>query len=68
MGSNLYSQGIIIFQVLGMGEKWTGGDMDHPGGAAKINMIKKEIFKYREDANQIIMFTDRYVNCQAGKK
>ena len=34
---------IFNFQVLGMGEKWLGGDMNYPGGGFKVNLLKKEL-------------------------
>ena len=51
-------------KVVGMGEEWLGGDMDHPGGGFKINLLKKEVgnlLKNSEDPdNLIVMFTDSY--------
>ena len=49
---------IFIFQVLGMGQEWGGGDMRNPGGGYKINLLKNELEKYKNDSKQIIMFTD----------
>ncbi|XP_076452068.1 procollagen-lysine,2-oxoglutarate 5-dioxygenase 1-like [Babylonia areolata] len=47
-------------KVAGMGEKWKGGDMDYPGGGHKVNLLKKEVEKYKETDNLVIMFTDSY--------
>merc|ERR1719507_1860775 len=47
-------------KVLGMGDEWKGGDMNHPGGAFKINLLKKEMENYKEKEDLIIMFTDSY--------
>jgi len=48
-------------QVLGLGEKWEGGDVrNRAGGGQKINLLKKELLRHKDDANKIIMFTDRY--------
>lgn len=48
-------------QVLGLGEKWEGGDVrKRAGGGHKINLFKKELLRHKDDANKIIMFTDRY--------
>ena len=43
-----------------MGEEWKGGDMDHPGGAFKINLLKKEMEQFKDKEDLIIMFTDSY--------
>lgn len=29
------------------------------GGGQKINLLKKEVVKYKDDPNKIIIFTDR---------
>ncbi|KAK7792169.1 hypothetical protein R5R35_005128 [Gryllus longicercus] len=50
----------IPAQVLGMNQKWLGGDMNYPGGGFKINLLKKELLKYKDDPEKIIMFTDSY--------
>ena len=44
-----------------MGEEWLGGDVANgPGGAHKINLLKRSLneFKYRSDL--LILFTDAY--------
>lgn len=41
-----------------MGQNWGGGDMRYPGGGYKINLLKDELEKYKNDSKQIIMFTD----------
>jgi len=46
--------------VLGLGEKWEGGDVrSHTGGGHKINLFKKELLKHKDNSDMIIMFTDR---------
>lgn len=50
----------VPVKVLGMGEQWGGGDMKRPGGGYKINLLKRELEKYKSDSNKIIMFTDAY--------
>ena len=43
-----------------MGKEWKGGDMTHfAGGGHKVNLLKKEVEKYKADDDLIIMFTDR---------
>ncbi|XP_052759652.1 multifunctional procollagen lysine hydroxylase and glycosyltransferase LH3-like isoform X2 [Mya arenaria] len=55
-------------QVFGLGEKWQGGDMTGQGGGHKINILKKELEKYKDQEDLIIMFTDSYdVVLTAGK-
>lgn len=47
-------------QVLGMNQEWEGGDMEVGlGGGQKINLLKEELVKYKDDTNKVIMFTDR---------
>ena len=43
-----------------MGEEWKGGDMNHPGGGFKINLLKQEMKHYKDKENLIVMFTDSY--------
>ena len=52
----------INVEVLGMGKKWVGGNMDHPGGGQKINLLKQKLksLEKLEDRDRIILFTDRY--------
>ncbi|XP_051170331.1 procollagen-lysine,2-oxoglutarate 5-dioxygenase isoform X2 [Leptopilina boulardi] len=47
--------------VLGFGEKWTGGDVQRfAGGGQKLNLLKNALEKYKEDTNKIMIFTDGY--------
>lgn len=47
-------------QVLGMNQKWEGGNMESSlGGGHKVNLLKEELVKYKDDTNKVIMFTDR---------
>ena len=44
-----------------MGEEWRGGDVKRfAGGGHKINILKAELAKYKDDKDKIIMFTDAY--------
>ncbi|KAK0167505.1 hypothetical protein PV327_004895 [Microctonus hyperodae] len=47
-------------KVLGMGTPWLGGDMAHPGGGYKINLLKKALEEFKDDTNKIVLFTDSY--------
>lgn len=48
-------------KVLGMGEDWRGGDVARfPGGGHKVNLLKKELEKYKDKDNLLIMFSDSY--------
>ncbi len=47
-------------QVLGMGEEWLGGDMNHPGGGFKVNLLKKELSSVSDRSDLIVLFTDSY--------
>lgn len=45
--------------ILGLGEKWKGGDMAKgPGGGQKVNYLKKYLENVKE--NKLIIFTDSY--------
>ena len=60
--SNDYHYGFNLSptQVVGMGKKWTGGDVvRYPGGGQKINLLKPVLEKWKDDKNLIIMFVDR---------
>ena len=47
-------------KVYGLGTKWTGGDVKmHTGGGQKVNILKKELEKFKDDEDKIILFTDR---------
>ena len=41
-----------------MGQQWRGGDMRLPGGAHKINLLKKETEHHRNESNLVLMFAD----------
>ena len=51
-----------------MGEEWKGGDMNNPGGAYKINLLKKEMEQFKHRDNLILMFTDSYDVLILGKQ
>lgn len=46
--------------MLGFGSEWKGGDMNGPGGAYKVNLLREAIKPYKDDKERIIIFTDRY--------
>lgn len=49
----------IKLKILGADIDWTGGDMKKgPGGGMKINLLRNELRKYRED--DLVMFVDGY--------
>jgi len=49
----------IKVKVLGAKENWTGGDIKNsPGGGMKINLLKKELSKHKDD--DVVMFVDGY--------
>lgn len=52
----------VNVEVLGKGEKWSGGDMNHPGGGQKVNLLKNQLNELVKngDKNKIILFTDSY--------
>ena len=39
-----------------------GGDVKkYSGGGHKVNILVRELYKYRNDENKILLFTDRLV-------
>lgn len=47
-------------KVLGMGEKWEGGDMNYKGGGHKVNLVKRALKPFQNDDTTIVLFTDSY--------
>ena len=44
-----------------MGEEWLGGDVANgPGGAHKINLLKRSLNEFKERDDLLILFTDAY--------
>uniref|UniRef100_A0A224XJ30 procollagen-lysine 5-dioxygenase n=1 Tax=Panstrongylus lignarius TaxID=156445 RepID=A0A224XJ30_9HEMI len=50
----------IPVQVLGMHEKWEGGNMNYRGGGHKVNLLRSALEPYKDDANMKVLFTDSY--------
>lgn len=58
-----YGYGI---KVLGLSEKWMGGDVaTGPGGGQKVNLLKKFMRKRRNDHNLVVLFVDRFVSLES---
>ncbi|XP_020822326.1 multifunctional procollagen lysine hydroxylase and glycosyltransferase LH3 isoform X1 [Phascolarctos cinereus] len=54
-------------QTLGLGEEWRGGDVARTvGGGQKVRWLKKEMEKYAERKDMVIMFVDSYDVLLAG--
>ncbi|XP_074121037.1 multifunctional procollagen lysine hydroxylase and glycosyltransferase LH3 [Sminthopsis crassicaudata] len=54
-------------QTLGLGEEWKGGDVARTvGGGQKVRWLKKEMEKYAERKDMVIMFVDSYDVLLAG--
>jgi procollagen-lysine,2-oxoglutarate 5-dioxygenase, invertebrate len=49
----------IPVTVLGKGEQWVGGDMHYAGGGQKVELLRDELKKYKDEQKKIIIFTDR---------
>lgn len=45
--------------MVGWNEEWKGGDMSSIGGGYKVNLLKKELEKYKDDHDTIVMYVDR---------
>ena len=44
-----------------MGEEWLGGDVANgPGGAHKINLLKRSLNEFKDRSDLLILFTDAY--------
>ena len=55
----------VPYIILGMGDGWSSGKAENgvllePGGAQKINYLKKELLSWEDLQDHIIMFTDSY--------
>ncbi|CAH1395027.1 unnamed protein product [Nezara viridula] len=50
----------LSVKVLGMGQKWEGGDMKFRGGGFKINLLRQALKPYQHDESLIVMFTDSF--------
>nr|XP_054103823.1 multifunctional procollagen lysine hydroxylase and glycosyltransferase LH3 isoform X1 [Callithrix jacchus] len=54
-------------RTLGLGEEWRGGDVARTvGGGQKVRWLKKEMEKYADREDMIIMFVDSYDVVLAG--
>uniref|UniRef100_A0A6Q2ZA77 procollagen-lysine 5-dioxygenase n=1 Tax=Esox lucius TaxID=8010 RepID=A0A6Q2ZA77_ESOLU len=48
-------------KVLGLGEQWKGGDVARTvGGGQKVRWLKKELIKYSDKQDMVILFVDSY--------
>lgn len=55
----------VPYLVLGMGDDWNSGRAENgvllePGGAQKINYLRKELMTWNDLEDHIVMFTDSY--------
>ncbi|KAK9501159.1 hypothetical protein O3M35_002249 [Rhynocoris fuscipes] len=50
----------IPVKVLGMHEKWEGGNMNYRGGGHKVNLLRRALKPYKDNTSKIVMFTDSY--------
>lgn len=58
----LFESTVVYFycKVFGIGLDWRGGDVaNYAGGGHKVNILKKELEKYKDQEDLILMFTDR---------
>jgi hypothetical protein len=55
----------LSVNVLGMGERWNGGDTRYEaGGGQKIRLLRDALVEYRNDDDSMVLFIDAYViNC-----
>uniref|UniRef100_A0A0N4Z9N2 procollagen-lysine 5-dioxygenase n=1 Tax=Parastrongyloides trichosuri TaxID=131310 RepID=A0A0N4Z9N2_PARTI len=51
----------INLNIIGLGEKWEGGNMENgEGGGHKIHLLRKELEKYKEEKDLVVVFMDAY--------
>ena len=51
-----------MFQVLGSGENWLGGNIaQYPGGGQKVKLLKEALQPFSEDTENLVLFVDRFV-------
>ncbi|XP_050361429.1 procollagen-lysine,2-oxoglutarate 5-dioxygenase isoform X1 [Nymphalis io] len=53
----------INVEVLGMGQKWEGGNMESPGGGQKVNLLREKLESIQlntKSKEPIILFTDSH--------
>ncbi|GAB6033651.1 hypothetical protein CHUAL_013714 [Chamberlinius hualienensis] len=51
----------LNLKVLGMGQKWEGGNVKlYSGGGHKVNLLKEELKLHKDSKNRVIMFVDGY--------
>ena len=44
-----------------MGVEWRGGDVVRfPGGGHKVNMLRPVVEQWKDEADLVVMFVDRY--------
>lgn len=47
-------------KILGLGKSWKGGNVSYrPGGGYKVNLLREALKDYQNDADKIVLFTDR---------
>lgn len=48
-------------QTYGLGEAWKGGNIKYTtGGGQKINILRENLVRYKDDKTKIILFSDSY--------
>ncbi|CAF1410609.1 unnamed protein product [Adineta steineri] len=49
------------YEIYGLGQQWKGGNMKHSaGGGQKINLLRENLVRYKDDKTKIILFSDSY--------
>ncbi|UJR36254.1 hypothetical protein I4U23_028985 [Adineta vaga] len=49
------------YEIYGLGQVWKGGDMKNgAGGGHKINILRENLVRYKNDKTKIILFSDSY--------
>ena len=54
---------VYVFQVLGMGDAWKGGDVGRSiGGGQKVRLLKEAMEALADQEDLIVLSVDRYVD------
>lgn len=56
-----WASSCVLFQVLGMGEAWKGGDVGHSiGGGQKVRLLKNAMEALADQEDLVVLSVDRY--------
>ncbi len=51
----------FIVQIYGLGQVWKGDNIKYgTGGGQKINLLRENLVRYKDDEKKIVLFSDAY--------